>query len=75
MKSSASLRKTARLVERGAAGLYVALNTAGVKSLAPEEYLHMVTDRPEDDRSYDWPQDIRVLALCLAAAIAESEGD
>lgn len=74
MKSSEILREAAQFVENGGHGLFAAVQSScrsvaigvAIGRVLPEEY----TFSP-----LELPQDVRATILCLAAAIAESEGE
>ena len=83
MKSSQILREAARLVEAGHWGLFTALRVAQpALPLDKEKELIRAILPPPNKKSglygtapIDISQDHRATILCLAAAIAESEGD
>lgn len=84
MKPSQILREAARLVERGKySGGCAAILWARVPYEdrgAAREYFHLLRPSKSSDSGYWWDFDpqgksARIIGLCLAAAIAESEGE
>lgn len=81
MKSSKILREAALWVEQGRRGLFSATRYMDADDGKKIE-LHIREVLPQIGASgfyrfspFDLPQDHRATILCLAAAIAESEGD
>lgn len=87
MKSSKILRKAARMVDRGydEGGCCAIIDSAPIRTDADYERamkrFEMVKPRRTNTNLYWWDihskegNDARIIGLCLAAAIAESEGD
>lgn len=77
MKSSEILREAARRVESGGVGLFLAIFVKP-RDYSAEERAESYVSRFADARIHKTallPSDHRATILCLAAAIAESEGD
>lgn len=81
MKSSEILRAAARRVAYGHPGLFSATNYAtAIECERAADAIDRVLPEKGGNVLYefspaDLPQDVRETILCLAAAIAESEGD
>lgn len=78
MKTHAILIGGARLVSDGAPGFaYACSRAARVNRLPARVYdvLDLIADAddPKIPPPFQWPQEVRCLALCLAAAIARDE--
>lgn len=79
MKSSEILREAAMLVENGGSGLYASsqYNGSDAWDVAQGFIDAVMPPRPwqDDIIPMDFSISSRAMILCLAAAIAESEGD